>query len=333
MAVALNGQVNLYATNGMNRATGYGRMELGLMQGLIGCGADVRVVDKYTPPKYDVTIVVGNPLWAQRIPGRRKWVFTMSEATQVSQKWVDAINESVERVLVPAPPLVDVYHDSGVQVPVDYVPLGVDWNAPAYVNRDPHPEVFTWLTYSLGDLRKGAELAIMAFKRLYGGDDRYRMIIKCRDSARWLTGLMDPQISLVEGEQTDAEYHALLERCDAMVFPSRGEGFGLPPREATLSGLPTIATAWLGMWDVAQWGYALPVRELRPALFDTWDANADGSLWAEPDTTALERQMQTITLDYAAALETARAGRDYLLRGFNWRAVAGRIQQLLWEHA
>ena len=173
----------------------------------------------------------------------------------------------------------------------------------------------------------------MAFKRLYGGDDRYRMIIKCRDSARWLTGLMDPQISLVEGEQTDAEYHALLERCDAMVFPSRGEGFGLPPREATLSGLPTIAMAWLGMWDVAQWGYALPVRELRPALFDTWDANADGSLWAEPDTTALERQMQTITLDYAAALETTRAGRDYLLRGFNWRAVAGRIHQLLWEHA
>jgi glycosyltransferase involved in cell wall biosynthesis len=332
MTIAIgNAAVNLYATNRMNRATGYGRMELGLMQGLVDSGAAVRLVDPATPPKYEVTLVVGNPLWAKKVSGRR-WVYTMSEATQVSPEWVAAINECVERVLVPCPPLVDIYHASGVDVPVHYVPLGVDWEAPKFVQRDPEPEVFTWLTYSLGDLRKGAELAMMAFKRMHGGDMRYRMLVKCRDNPLWLTGLRDSQIEIVRGEQSDAKWHALLSECHAFVFPSRGEGFGLPPREATINGMPSIATAWLGMWDIARWGWAVPVRELSPALFDSWEANAEGSLWSEPDTVAMEAHMRAIEADYPAALKRARDGREYLLSQFGWGSSANRIQQLLWEY-
>jgi len=332
MAVAIGGQVNLYATNGMNRATGYGRMELGLMQGLVDAGAEVRVIDRHTKPKFDVTIVVGSPEWAARVSGRR-WVYTMSESTRVSAAWVDAMNLYAERVLVPCPALVGVYEGSGVRVPVDYVPLGVDWDAPKWVARDNAPEVFTLLTYSLGDLRKGAELAMMAFKRMHGGDMRYRMKVKCRDNAHWLTGLSDPQIEIVRGQQSDRDWHGLMSECQAFVFPSRGEGFGLPPREAVLNGLPTIATAWLGMWDVARWGWAVPVRELRAALFDSWGANAEGSLWAEPDVSAMEAQMRAIEADYPAALKRARVGREYLLEWFGWRRVASEIQRLLWENA
>lgn len=333
-------QLNFFPSNRMNPATGYGKMELGILSGLMATGAKVAMVDQFTAPTHNITLVTGSPEWGEGVPGR-KWVFTMSESTRVSKLWVGILNAQFERVLVPCPPLVDIYRDSGVTIPVDYVPLGVDYKAPAFVARDPEPAQFTWLTYSLGDMRKGADLAIMAFKRVCGDDPRYRLIIKCRDEAQWLTGLDDPQIELAQGQMDESAWHDLLRRCHAMIFPSRGEGFGLPPREAALSGMPVAATQALGMWDVEKWGYPIPVKGMRPCQFDYYEANDDGALWWEPDWGTLDpvagtitpgpldAQMRAIMADYPAALAQAQRGRDYLLTYFTWEQVARQITDLL----
>lgn len=321
-------QLNFFPSNRMNPATGYGRMELGLVKGLVGFGAQVELVDRWTPPKYPVTIISGSPEWGEDVPGR-KWAFTMSESNRVSQLWVNILNADFERVLVACPPLVDIYRDSGVTISVDYVPLGVDYRPPYSVPRDSHPPQFTWLTYSLGDMRKGADLAIMAFKRLCGDDPRYRLIIKCRDAAQWLTGLDDPQISLEQGELSEVKWHDLLVRCQAMIFPSRGEGFGYPPREAVLSGMPVVATQALGMWDVEKWGYPIAVKELRPCQFDYYEANDEAGQWWEPNRDSIDTQMATVMADYPAALAQAQRGRNYLLDYFTWEQTAQWIAALL----
>jgi len=44
------------------------------------------------------------------------------------------------------------------------------------------------------------------------------------------------------GNVTEKEKHALLELCEALVFPSLYEGFGLPPLEAMSHGKPVIAS-------------------------------------------------------------------------------------------
>jgi glycosyltransferase involved in cell wall biosynthesis len=321
-------KVNVFPSNRMNPATGYGRMELGLMQGLTQIGAQVAVVDDYTAPADGITIVTGFPHWGEEVPGR-KWAYTMSESSRVSQEWVDLLNGLYEKVLVPAPFLVNVYRESGVTVPVEYVPLGVDYRPPFYMQRGGAPEVFTWLTYSLGDTRKGAELAILAFNRTFGGDMRHRMLVKCRDNPHWLTGLDDPQIEIVRGETPESDWHSLLAQSHAFIFPSRGEGFGLPPREAVLSGLPTIATAAHGTWDAEKWGYPLPVKEMRPAQFDMEDANADGALWWEPDAGMIDAHMRAIVANYSAALDKAKRGREYLMTYFTWEQTARRIAALI----
>jgi glycosyltransferase involved in cell wall biosynthesis len=44
------------------------------------------------------------------------------------------------------------------------------------------------------------------------------------------------------GRASDAELRALYENAACLLFPSRYEGFGLPPVEAMICGCPVIAT-------------------------------------------------------------------------------------------
>lgn len=316
-----------FPTNNCNPATGYGRMELALIDALKRAGEPVHLNQVEAGER---ALFIGNPKWIQTHGlTSRNWLFTMSESTQVSREWVNLINRYCERVLVPCPALVEIYVNSGVTVPVNYVPLGVDYHAPPFVERDPNPEVFTFLTYSLGDMRKGFDLAMMSFNRLFDKNPRYRMIVKCRDNPAFVEALEDEQIELVTGERPADEWSALLARSNAFVFPSRGEGFGLPPREAVLSGLPTLATEWLGMWDVAAWGYPITVGDMRPANFDVWAANEKGALWAEPSKESLDFQMQRVVKEYPVALERAKGGREYLLKHFSWDGVAELILEMM----
>lgn len=324
-------KINFLATNRQNPATGYGKMELGLEMGFKAIGSDVAT---YTSPtrrnrrKSDVTLIVGYASWLPKLHNGRTWLYTMSETTRPSKEWIKSINHYCERVFVPAPALCDYYRAAGVECPVHFVPLGTDWNPPRYhVRRKGEP--FVWLTYTVGDTRKGVDLAMLAFQRLFGGDMRHRLIIKCRDNPHWLTGLRNDQIELVNGQTTDAEWYRMLEKSHAFIFPSRGEGYGLPPREATLTGLPTIATRWLGMHDIGFWGFPVGVRCLKPAPFDAdfAEANGEGAYWSEPDTTDLDHQMQCIYNHYEDALKRALEGRAYLLGTHTWENTACQIMR------
>jgi hypothetical protein len=66
-----------------------------------------------------------------------------------------------------------------------------------------------------------------------------------------------------------------------------------------------------------------------PAQFDFWEANAQGSQWAEPDTFILDDQMRRVIENYPAALKMARRGRDYLLENFTWAQAARRIGKIV----
>jgi glycosyltransferase involved in cell wall biosynthesis len=320
-------QLGFYPANGLNPVTGYGKCEAGLYRGLIQAGIDIT---QAAP----ITLLVGNPRWVAKIRRRRIWLYTMSESTRVSGEWVEIINRRAERVLLPCPDLVDVYRESGVKVPCHFVGCGVDMSPPSYTERRANPKQFTFLAYSYNDMRKGAQFAVLAFMKLFKGDSRFNLVVKCRSRQSWLTNCKEPQLKVVAGEISEGRWHALLKQAHCFIFPSFAEGFGLPPREAALAGVPTIATQWLGMWDVDQWGYPIPVREMLPAQYGQKDqANAEDALWAQPDIDALEGVMQYVVDHYTEALNKARAGREYLLANFSYRCVAERIKGLVNEYA
>lgn len=105
------------------------------------------------------------------------------------------------------------------------------------------------------EARKNAIAAIAAFRQLWveGSDARLVLIGAVEpDALAEQAALRDlaGEARLVQlGPQTDAEVRDALRCARALLFPSEGEGYGLPPVEALHAGIPVIVAASLPALD------------------------------------------------------------------------------------
>lgn len=332
-------QIGYYPTNGINSYTGYGRLEHGLALGLDAAGVQVSLTPRDGVP----VITVGHAKWleAPHVRHARRWLMTMSESNRVSEGWVETINAHAERVLVPCAQLVDVYRDSGVTVPVHDVGCGVsrenayglDGLAPVPYRADRDP--FTFLTYSYGEIRKNADIVVQQFLVQFHGDARYRLVVKVREKFElsWMSTFTHPQVEFVTGVQGEDDWADLIRSAHCFVFPSRGEGFGLPPREATLLHIPSIATRWLGLADVDCWGVPVDVAQMHAVNFAAYEANHEDAQWAFPSMEQIGAQMRWVAEHYEEAYQIAVRGADYLRRESSWEAMGRRVAALIEAYA
>ena len=97
------------------------------------------------------------------------------------------------------------------------------------------------------DARKNVELLLRAVERLHDGGQRVTLVLA---GQRWFgAGRIEQELRRVKergvdvrplGYLADPVFYALMKRAGVFVFPSRYEGFGLPPLEAMRLGVPTI---------------------------------------------------------------------------------------------
>ena len=142
------------------------------------------------------------------------------------------------------------------------------------------------------EARKNAAAALGAAERLWreGIDFRLVLIGAVEPDAlaeqallRRLTG----EARLVcLGTAPDAAVRACLGRARALLFPSEGEGFGLPPMEALFCGIPAIVAAGLpaleGVPALGQIRLSPPDADgVAAALRTLFDDDAAERLWAE----------------------------------------------------
>ena len=132
----------------------------------------------------------------------------------------------------------------------------------------------------------------------------------------------DPRIKLDNKIYDREGLYELMKSVDCFVFPTHGEGFGLPPLEAMATGLPTIVTAWMGCKEFAdkEVCYPIPVKELEPARYTK--AYGDIGKWAKIDQKIVQKLMRKVYEDPEAAKEKGlRAAklvnRKYRFENFN----------------
>lgn len=231
--------------------------------------AGVEIISKFDDKaEKDISLVYsypGNITWAH---ADKKVCFTMFETTKIPDSWVEQL-EQFDLVIVPTKFCQDTFKRSGIDTKV--INLGYDQEVFKHIER-PERDTFTFLNYEAFTLRKGWHELFKAWQEAFGPEDNVKMIFKTVASAHGMnipTMSQYPNIEVVNEELSQEGLNDLLEEADCFVFPSRGEGFGIPPLEAMATGIPVIAPNGHSISEYFNDKYMIDIKWKRiPAKYD-----------------------------------------------------------------
>ena len=247
-------------------------------------------------------------------------------------------------VLAPSSTVGKALTDSGLPVPVFTVGFAPDLTVHAAIGAarlsapPAAPERLTFLHVSSGFPRKGVDALLAAWAMAFRAGEPVRLVIKVfpnphNDIAARLATLRaaDPglaEVELIDCDIDDAAMAELYRRADAMVLPTRGEGFNIPAVEAIAAGLAVIVTGWGAHMDFLDADSARLVDFTLAASRS--HLTSPHSQWAEPDVEDLARALQetatALRSDPDGCARRAAVVRQRVLARLDRRAWAERVR-------
>jgi len=202
--------------------------------------------------------------------GGYKVLYTMMETRLAHEQYVDRCNLANE-LWVPTKWCIDSFRESGVRTNMHYMPIGVDFNIyneqqqpldfGGRVNGFVFVSVFGWsmrkgydvlLRSYLEEFSSKDDVTLLISSRYFGSVDEDKKQIIRKDIERISNSVKKknkPKVVLFGDLMPDEMMGNLYNTCHCYVCPSRGEGQGLPPMEASMCGLPVISSAVTGLSD------------------------------------------------------------------------------------
>src|SRR5262249_11530433 len=159
----------------------------------------------------------------------------------------------------------------------------------------------TFTVVIFGDLttRKGPFEAYRAFEQAFPTEKDVRLIMKSQHLHFGLGAAIpyvsDKRVSFVNDTWSRAQLVKFLHNADVFIWPSRGEGFALPPLQAALTGLPVIMTTHTGMAEYYDPRYFYKIEDAGMS-----EAPLYGR-WIDPDIDSAAEQLRKIYDDRKAA--------------------------------
>lgn len=280
-----------------------------------------------------------------------KIAYTMFETTEWPERWVEALGQNSDVIFVPSvwnkSVLSKQLKKAKYDVPVEVVPHGINPIEFTIADRpDNFNGKFRFLMYNAGNKRKGFPDYLQAFVDEFGKDEPVEFI--CKTWSEWQDRFhkyaMHKNIKLVYGKLNRSEQNKLLHEANCFVFPSKGEGFGLPPLEAMATGMPCIITkahSHLDFWNEGCYevtthledaeieprlGKKLPPFENHPAAKDIKEViDHAASLqwkntgqWYVPDQPSLRKQMRHVYENWAEAKSRGLKGAEFVRENFTY---------------
>ncbi len=286
--------------------------------------------------------VVARNLYPPRVDDMRGYINMLHsygwEESAFPEEYVQKFNLYLDGITVHSAYVRKILIDNGVTVPVYVNCLGADhvlkvlpeeYNG--YTGK-----AFKFLHISSGFPRKGIDILLKAYIEAFSADDDVTLIIKTFPNIH-NTAEKDieeikynnpgcPEIILINKDLDYGYIVDLYKKCNVLVAPSRGEGFGLPMAEAMLLDIPVITTAYGGQTDFCTEENAWLI-DYKFSKAKTHLALAN-SVWVEPDPGHLAKLMkEIIDLPQEKIKEKTKRAKSYILNNFKWIDCARRLAE------
>ena len=292
-----------YAKVNRNLATGLQSLGANVFIKSLGPGGDLTEIEaqqlaplKRKPPRKSIHIDSIVPSFSNISTGIHNILYTTVESYTVPNQFIQALNAYNEVWVVSdfCKEVLEKYTDREVFV----LPDGIDVKlyleeGDAYKFR-PELNPFVFVSVFGWSYRKGYDVLLKSYLQEFSGDDPVSLLIMSRfhnnaKQDKIIKSEIDKYIKeyggdnpahIVRCSKVVPEYlmPALYRACDAYAGFSRGEGFFLPAAEASLCGLPIIATNATGqtMFLKKDNSFLLEpdeIVEIPPGLFQVhyWD--------------------------------------------------------------
>lgn len=274
-----------------------------------------------------VALLYNYPYSLPNLKSDVRLIYTMFESDKIPEDWPDYLREANE-VIVPSKFCQVAFANAGISSTV--VPLGYNDLAFKFVDR-PKRDVFTFVHYDSFNLRKGFQEVFEAFTQEFTKDEPVKLILK---TVQEHTGLpiaksVFPNIQVIRGEYTERQLLELLASADCMLYPSRGEGFGITPLEAMATGLPTIVPDAHGISEYFDKRYMLPVKVGRkmPALNNRFRGQNIGDM-VVCDVEDLRKKMRYAFEHQQEMRDLGRSASEYV-KNYTYRKTAEGLAAII----
>lgn len=250
--------------------------------------------------------------------------YTMIESTRMSKHWVDICN-GMNMIFVPCEWNVRMFKENGVTVPVKQVRQGISVERYPFIER-PDREIFTFGMAAYLDDRKNWQDITRAFMSEFSPHEKVRLLLKNNNPQFGYWQFKDERIRVIHNNYSYKEMTQLYELFDAFIFVTRGEGAGMPPREAMATGLPTIVGDYSGTAELVRDGFSYGIK---PIAVDFKDIRGEQpGMLARYDIAEMMYWMRYVYEHQEENKKVGKRASEWMHRDYNWDECA----KILYKH-
>lgn len=260
----------------------------------------------------EVTICQHWPIMAPRNESHLALALFPWEETQVPEGVLRSLTEGFDGLIAPSAFTADALINSGYKLPIGTIGQPVDLRRFEAIaaTRPAASTARRFLHISSCFPRKGVDVLLRAWAQAFTRQDNVELVIKTfpnphNDVEQQVAelGLANAELApirIINQDIAPEDLVELYQAADAVVLPTRGEGYNLPALEAMAAGIPLIVTGNGGHRDFCGPDQARLI-DYRYAFSNSHVAG-EMSLWLEPDVADLVKALKEFTDPAQAAV-------------------------------